>query len=327
MGEHPVEQVAVVVMAHPDDAEFGCAGTVAAWAREGWAVYYVVCTDASGGGSDDATDVTPTARALITTTRKAEQRAAGAILGLRDVIFLDYPDGRMEPTLDLRRDLVRVFRRLRPSRVICQSPERTWTPTYAIPRHHPDHLAVGAATLAALYPATQNPWDFPELLDEGLPPTRSTSSTSRVRRTATTRSISAPRSTPSWRRCGRTPARSAAAWNAWNRCCATGRARRARRTASPTPNSSIAPSRWAERRRARPAEQLGRAIPYSPPQHRARAGHCAGTATPAPCSPCVTQNKSLARFRTPHLAALPNCPLVRCHTAPALVSCTRDHRP
>jgi len=170
MSEHPAEQVAVVVMAHPDDAEFGCAGTVAAWAREGWAVYYVVCTDASGGGADEATDVTPAARALITATRKAEQRAAGAILGLRDVIFLDYPDGRLEPTLELRRDLVRVFRRLRPSRVICQSPERIWTPAYAIPRHHPDHLAVGAATLAALYPATQNPWDFPELLDEGLLP-------------------------------------------------------------------------------------------------------------------------------------------------------------
>jgi len=170
MSEYPAEQVAVVVMAHPDDAEFGCAGTVAAWAREGWAVYYVVCTDASGGGSDDATDVTPAARATITAMRKAEQRAAGAILGLRDVIFLDYPDGRMEPTLELRRDLVRVFRRLRPSRVICQSPERIWTPVYAIPRHHPDHLAVGVATLAALYPATQNPWDFPELLDEGLLP-------------------------------------------------------------------------------------------------------------------------------------------------------------
>lgn len=171
MSETPAtEQVALVVMAHPDDAEFGCAGTVAAWVREGWSVYYVVCTDASGGGSDDATDVTPAARAQITATRKAEQRAAGALLGLCDVLFLDYPDGRMQPTLELRRDLVRLIRRYRPSRVICPSPERTWTPGYSIPRHHPDHLAVGEATLAALYPAAQNPWDFPELLDEGLRP-------------------------------------------------------------------------------------------------------------------------------------------------------------
>jgi LmbE family N-acetylglucosaminyl deacetylase len=163
-------RVALVIMAHPDDAEFGCAGTVAAWAREGWAVSYVVCTDASGGGADDATDVGPEARARITATRKAEQRAAGDILGLRDVLFLDYPDGRMQPTLELRRDIVRVVRRYRPERVILQSPERVWTPAYTIPRHHPDHLAVGEATLAALYPAAQNPWDFPELLEEGLPP-------------------------------------------------------------------------------------------------------------------------------------------------------------
>jgi len=163
-------RVALVIMAHPDDAEFGCAGTVAAWVREGWEVSYVVCTDASGGGADDATDVGPAARARITATRKAEQRAAGAILGLRDVVFLDYPDGRLEPTLELRRDLVRLLRRFRPQRVIVPSPERVWTPTYSIPRHHPDHLAVGAAALAALYPAAQNPWDFPELLAEGLPP-------------------------------------------------------------------------------------------------------------------------------------------------------------
>ena len=163
-------RVALVIVAHPDDAEFGCAGTVAAWVREGWEVSYVICTDASGGGADDATAITPEARAQISATRKAEQRAAGAILGLREILFLDYPDGRMEPTLALRRDIVRVVRRFRPQRVILPSPDRTWTPNYAIPRHHPDHLAVGAATLAALYPAAQNAWDFPELLEEGLLP-------------------------------------------------------------------------------------------------------------------------------------------------------------
>ena len=163
-------RAALVIVAHPDDAEFGCAGTVAAWTREGWEVSYVICTDASGGGPDDATAITPEARARTSDTRKAEQRAAGAILGLCEVVFLDYPDGRMEPTLDLRRDIVRVVRRFRPQRVLFQSPDRTWTPNYAIPRHHPDHLAVGAATLAALYPAAQNAWDFPELLAEGLLP-------------------------------------------------------------------------------------------------------------------------------------------------------------
>lgn len=170
MSEQELPRVAMVVMAHPDDAEFGCAGSVAAWARDGWEVYYVVCTDASGGGSDDATDVGPEARRQITNTRKAEQREAARILGLRDVIFLDKPDGMLQPTLELRRDLVRLMRRYRPTRVLCQSPERTWKPAYALGRHHPDHLAAGEATIAAIYPASQNPWDFPELLDEGLKP-------------------------------------------------------------------------------------------------------------------------------------------------------------
>ena len=170
MSDQEQQRVAMVIVAHPDDAEFGCAGTVAAWAREGWDVYYVIITDASGGGPDEATDVGPAARSATTATRKAEQRAAGKVLGLRDVIFLDKPDGLLEPTIELRRDLVRLMRRYRPARVICQSPERSWRPTMAIGRHHPDHLAAGVATLAAIYPACQNPWDFPELLDEGLPP-------------------------------------------------------------------------------------------------------------------------------------------------------------
>lgn len=170
MTEQELPRVALVVVAHPDDAEFGCAGTAAAWAREGWDVYFVICTDASGGGSDEATDVGPAARQAITSTRKAEQREAGRILGLRDVIFLDRPDGTLQPTLELRRELVRLMRRYRPTRVVCQSPERTWKPAYAIGRHHPDHLAAGEATIAALYPASQNPWDFPELLAEGLLP-------------------------------------------------------------------------------------------------------------------------------------------------------------
>jgi LmbE family N-acetylglucosaminyl deacetylase len=164
------QQAAMVIVAHPDDAEFGCAGTMALWARQGWDVYLVICTDAAGGGPDDATDVGLEARRRITETRKAEQRAAAEVLGLREVIFLDQPDGLLQPTIELRRELVRLLRRYRPTRLICQSPERSWKPFMAIGRYHPDHLAAGQATLAALYPASQNPWDFPELLDEGLLP-------------------------------------------------------------------------------------------------------------------------------------------------------------
>ncbi len=172
MSEQEQEQnkVAMVIVAHPDDAEFGAAGTVATWVRDGWVVYYVICTDATGGGPDDATDVGPAARRNVSDTRKREQRAAGAVLGLKDVFFLDYPDGQLQPSIELRRDLVRLLRRYRPSRVICQSPDRTWTPTLFIGRFHADHLASGQASLAAIYPMSQNPWDFPELLEEGLLP-------------------------------------------------------------------------------------------------------------------------------------------------------------
>ena len=172
MSEQIENKVAMVIIAHPDDAEFGAAGTVAAWAREGWEVQYVICTDGTGGGPDEATDVGPEARRLVAEARKREQRAACDILGVQDLVFLDYPDGQLEPNLTLRRDIVRVLRRYRPTRVIIQSPDRTWTPRYAIPRHHPDHLAAGRAALAAIYPASQNPWDFPELLEEGLMPHR-----------------------------------------------------------------------------------------------------------------------------------------------------------
>ena len=162
--------VALVVVAHPDDAEFGCAGTAALWVQQGWTVYFVITTDASGGGADDATDVGPAARRAISDRRKAEQRAAAAILGVSDVVFLDRPDGRLEPTLDFRRDIVRLIRKYRPQRLVCQSPVRIWEPTYSLGRHHPDHLATGEATIAACYPAAQNAWDFPELLEEGLLP-------------------------------------------------------------------------------------------------------------------------------------------------------------
>ncbi|HKV00867.1 MAG TPA: PIG-L family deacetylase [Ktedonobacteraceae bacterium] len=168
--EQKQNKVAMVIVAHPDDAEFGAAGTVATWVREGWDVYYVICTDASGGGPDDATDVGPEARRKVSETRKREQQAACAVLGVKDVFFLDYPDGLLQPTIELRRELVRLLRGYRPSRVICPSPERSWTPAFFIGRYHADHLAAGVAALAAIYPMSQNPWDFPELLNEGLLP-------------------------------------------------------------------------------------------------------------------------------------------------------------
>ena len=170
MSEQEQNKVALVIFAHPDDAEFGAAGTVALWAREGWDVYYVVCTDGGSGGPDEATDVSPAARQQIVETRQKEQRAAGEVLGLKDVLFLGYIDGQLQPNLELRREIVRLLRRYQPSRIICQSPQRSWEPALSIGAYHPDHLAAGEAVLGAVYPASQNPWDFPELLQEGLQP-------------------------------------------------------------------------------------------------------------------------------------------------------------
>ena len=170
MSEQEQNKVALVIVAHPDDAEFAAAGTVATWVKEGWDIYYVICTDASGGGADDAQDVSAEARKVISDTRKKEQRAACEILGVKDVVFLDYPDGLLVPSIELRGKLVRLMRQYRPYRIICQSPDRTWEPVYQIGRYHPDHLAAGQATLSAMYPASQNGWDFPELLKEGFPP-------------------------------------------------------------------------------------------------------------------------------------------------------------
>jgi len=163
-------KVVMVITAHPDDSEFGCAGTIAAWVREGWEAYYLICADGSGGGSDEATDVGSEARRKVAEIRRDEQRAAAEVVGVKEVVFLDYPDGQLEPSLALRRDIVRQLRRFRPARVICQSPERSWLPRLAIPRYHPDHMAAGEAALSAIYPACQNPWDFPELLAEGFGP-------------------------------------------------------------------------------------------------------------------------------------------------------------
>jgi LmbE family N-acetylglucosaminyl deacetylase len=171
VSEQEQQKVAMVVMAHADDAEFGCAGTVARWVKEGWEVYYVLCTDNSSGGLDEATDVSEEARVNVVETRMQEQRNACAVLGVKDVFFLGHRDGELRPDLQLRKELVRLYRTYKPTRVVCQSPVRSWEPALSLGASHPDHLAAGESALAAAYPASQNPWDFPELVrEEGLMP-------------------------------------------------------------------------------------------------------------------------------------------------------------
>jgi LmbE family N-acetylglucosaminyl deacetylase len=151
---------ALSVTAHPDDVDFGASGTIAQWVDQGWVVTYCICTDGDAGGFDPEVP-----RTEIPRIRREEQIAAAAEVGVTDVRFLGYPDGRLEVSHRLVGDIVRVIREVRPERVIMQSPERDWT---RIGRSHPDHLAAGEATIRAIYPAARNPFAYPELAGEGL---------------------------------------------------------------------------------------------------------------------------------------------------------------
>ena len=150
----------LVITAHPDDVDFGVAGSVASWTKAGATVTYCVITDGDAGGFD--LDVP---RDQIPSIRRAEQTAAAAEVGVTDVRFLGYPDGRLTASMELRRDLSRVIREVMPLRVVAQSPERNWQ---RIQASHPDHLAAGEAAICAVYPDARNPFAHPELAAEGI---------------------------------------------------------------------------------------------------------------------------------------------------------------
>jgi LmbE family N-acetylglucosaminyl deacetylase len=153
----------LAVFAHPDDVDFGSAGTVASWIKAGIEVTYLIATRGDAGGFDD------TPRDQMPLLREKEQRAAAAAVGVEHVEFLDgYADGTVTPSLTLRRDITAAIRRWRPDRVLTSSPLRRWE-RIAGPSH-PDHLAVGEATTCAIYPDARNPFAHPELLREGLEP-------------------------------------------------------------------------------------------------------------------------------------------------------------
>jgi LmbE family N-acetylglucosaminyl deacetylase len=152
----------LVVTAHPDDVDFGAAGSVAAWVKDGVEVAYCIVTDGDAGGSDRTIS-----RPDMAKLRQQEQRAAASEVGVTAVTFLGYPDGRLTSTIELRRDVSRVVRQFRPDRLVCQSPERYWD---RIGASHPDHLAAGEAATCVAYPDARNPFAHPELLEEGLEP-------------------------------------------------------------------------------------------------------------------------------------------------------------
>ena len=153
------EQVDVMVIAaHPDDAEFGVAGTVARWTREGKQVVYVVCTSGDKGTSDR--NLKPEKLAEI---RKNEQLAAAKLLGVADVIFLGYPDQGLEDTPSFRKEIVRVIRQYRPFLVVTSDPYRRYI-------WHRDHRVMGQVALDAVFPFARDHLAYPDLLEEGLEP-------------------------------------------------------------------------------------------------------------------------------------------------------------
>lgn len=155
---------AMVVTAHPDDAEYGCSGSVAKWCRMGWEVVYVLCTDGSKGSEDREI----TSKRLVE-IRAEEQINAGKTLGLKTVEFLGYPDGYLEPTLDVRRDISRQIRKHKPDVLITTNPTRDLMSSGYV--GHPDHFAAGEAALSAVFPSARDHLTFPELFsDEGLEP-------------------------------------------------------------------------------------------------------------------------------------------------------------
>ena len=154
---------ALVVTAHPDDVDFGAAGTVATLTDAGVAVTYCLVTSGEAGGSDRSVS-----RAEVAELRHEEQTTAAKHVGVTELVWLGRPDGRVVADLDLRMAITRVIRQVRPQLVITQSPERVMD---RIIGSHPDHLAAGEATFCAVYPDSRNPFAFPELLgDEGLEP-------------------------------------------------------------------------------------------------------------------------------------------------------------
>ena len=161
-GEAP--KIALAIAAHPDDADFGCAGTAHLWSQQGWDFYYLVCTDGSKGTEDPSL----TADRLVP-MRQREQRAAAETLGVKDVFFLEgFTDGELTPGRALLGEIVRVIRTVRPYAVFTHEPSQIFHRNAFV--NHSDHRATGLTAVDAVYPSARDRLNFPEHLDEGLEP-------------------------------------------------------------------------------------------------------------------------------------------------------------
>jgi LmbE family N-acetylglucosaminyl deacetylase len=154
---------ALVIAAHPDDADFGAAGTAYLWGREGWEFYYLVCTNGAKGSDD--TSITPV---QLIERRRKEQRDAAALLGVKDVFFLDHEDGELTPSRPFLGDLVRLIREVQPYAVFTHDPEAVIIRDSFV--NHADHRATGLTAVDACYPGARDRLNFPEQIAAGLQP-------------------------------------------------------------------------------------------------------------------------------------------------------------
>jgi LmbE family N-acetylglucosaminyl deacetylase len=154
----------LVVMAHPDDCDFGAGGTIAQWSAKGIQVSYCIITNGDQGGEESGIPLEQMAQ-----VRQKEQRDAGAALGVSDITFLNYRDGWLMPSIELRKEIVKTIRIAKPDRMLVQSPERNWERIFA---SHPDHLAAGETAIQAVYPDARNPYAFTDLKEAGFEPWR-----------------------------------------------------------------------------------------------------------------------------------------------------------
>lgn len=153
----------LVILAHPDDPEFFCGATLAKWVEEGHEIQYCLLTHGEKGTNEDFFDVEH-----IMEIREREQKEAASIIGVKNILFLDHPDGFLEVDLDLRKELVKVVRTIQPDIVVSCDPSNYFIKGASI--NHPDHRAAGLAVLEAIFPAVQNHDFFPEFVQEGLSP-------------------------------------------------------------------------------------------------------------------------------------------------------------
>jgi len=151
-------------MAHPDDCDFGAGGTIAQWSAKGIHVSYCIITNGDQGGEESGIPLEEMAQ-----VRQKEQRDAGAVLGVSDITYLNYRDGWLMPSIELRKEIVKAIRIAKPDRMLVQSPERNWERIFA---SHPDHLAAGETAIQAVYPDARNPYAFTDLKDAGFEPWR-----------------------------------------------------------------------------------------------------------------------------------------------------------